>query len=50
MPGVDEILLPGEIEARRKQQREADGVDIPDETWRQINELADKLDVSLADI
>lgn len=50
MPGVDEILLPGEIEARRKLQREAEGIAIPDETWRQINELADKVGVSIADI
>ncbi|MCA9055167.1 MAG: Ldh family oxidoreductase [Planctomycetaceae bacterium] len=46
MPGVDEILLPGEIEQRRQQQREHDGVAIPDETWRQIGELATKLGVS----
>jgi uncharacterized oxidoreductase len=46
-PGVSEILLPGEIEARRATQRAAEGVSIPDETWRQINELAGKLKVSL---
>jgi uncharacterized oxidoreductase len=47
-PGVSEVLLPGEIEARRATQRTAEGVSIPDETWRQINELAGKLKVSLA--
>lgn len=47
-PGVEEILLPGEIEVRREQQRSRDGVSIPDETWRQIGELAGKLGVSLA--
>ena len=46
MPGVEEILLPGEIEQRRQQQREAEGVAIPDETWRQISELAESLGVS----
>ncbi len=50
MPGVNEILLPGEIERRRRVQREAEGVDIPDETWRQINVLADRLGVSISDI
>jgi uncharacterized oxidoreductase len=45
-PGVDEILLPGEIEVRRQRQREVSGVAIPDETWRQITELAQKLGVS----
>jgi len=46
-PGVEEILMPGEIEMNRQKQRENDGVDVPDETWRQISELADKLNVSL---
>jgi hydroxycarboxylate dehydrogenase B len=50
MPGVDEILLPGEIEVRRRQQREAEGVPIPDETWRQLNELAGRLSVDLSDL
>jgi hydroxycarboxylate dehydrogenase B len=49
MPGVDEILLPGEIEQRRRAEREAAGVEVPDETWRQLNELAARLGVSLAD-
>ena len=33
---------------RRATERAANGVSIPDETWRQINELAGKLNVSLA--
>lgn len=41
--GCVEILLPGEIELRRRTQREADGVVIPDETWRQLTETAAKL-------
>lgn len=47
LPGVEEILLPGEIEMRRQKQRRATGVDIPAETWRQTVELADSLGVSL---
>jgi uncharacterized oxidoreductase len=50
MEGVDEILLPGEIEVRRRQQRERDGVPIPDETWRQIRELAERLGVSIMNL
>ncbi len=50
MPGVSEILLPGEIENRRQKQRVADGVTIPDETWRQIQETAAKVGTSLDDI
>lgn len=46
-PGVTEILMPGEIELRRERQRRAEGVAIPDETWRQITELAGKLGAAL---
>ncbi len=46
-PGVTEILLPGEIEQRKKAQRERDGVAIPDETWRQISELGRRLKAKL---
>lgn len=50
LPGVEEILLAGEIELRRQAQRIAGGVRVPDETWRQIGELAGRLDVSLDDV
>jgi uncharacterized oxidoreductase len=49
-PGVSEILLPGELEVRRRVQREKEGVPIPDETWRQLSALAERLGVTLADI
>ena len=42
-PGFSEILLPGEIEERRFSERMANGVAIPEETWRQIGELATRL-------
>ena len=47
MDGFSEILMPGEIEHRRRQSRESEGVPVPDETWRQIRELASRLNVSL---
>jgi hydroxycarboxylate dehydrogenase B len=47
MPGCPEILLPGEIEQRRRQQREAGGVLVPDETWRLLNETAGRLGVTI---
>lgn len=47
--GVTEILMPGEIELRREQQRREEGVSIPDETWRQINELAGKVGTDLSE-
>ncbi len=48
--GVTEILMPGEIEQRRKKQRLAEGVSLPDETWRQINVLAESVGVKLDDL
>ena len=50
MPGVNEILMPGEIELRRERERRELGVAIPDETWRQINELAAKLGAVIDDL
>lgn len=49
VPGVTEILMPGEIERQREQARLASGVTIPEETWRQTLELAARLGVSLDD-
>lgn len=45
--GFTEILLPGEIEARVKAQRDAEGIFIEDGTWDQIIEWAEKLGVEL---
>jgi len=50
LPGVDEILMPGEIELRRREERQRDGVVIPDETWRQLNVLAAELGCVIDDI
>lgn len=46
-PGFNEILLPGEIEEHRAIQRSESGVAIPEETWRQITGLAERLGVPL---
>lgn len=45
--GFDEILLPGEIEAKVRRQRTADGIFVEDETWNQITEWAKTLGVDL---
>ena len=47
-PGFDEILVPGEIEARREQQRAEEGIPLDDETWRQLQETAAALGISVA--
>ena len=41
-PGFDEILVPGEPEAREHARRAEDGIPIADETWRQITEIASR--------
>jgi len=48
-PGVTEILMPGEIELRREKDRHEKGVEVPPETWRQINELANRLSADLTE-
>lgn len=49
-PGVNEILMPGELEQRRRAERQQTGVDIPAETWRQLTELAESLNLSLEQV
>jgi len=39
-PGFDEILVPGEPEARTEARRRAEGIPLDDETWRQVLEAA----------
>jgi uncharacterized oxidoreductase len=49
-PGSTGILLPGEIEAQRRQERLTSGVPVPEETWRQITQLATRLSADLSDL
>jgi LDH2 family malate/lactate/ureidoglycolate dehydrogenase len=39
-PGVAEVLVPGEPEARSRAEREQAGVALPDDTWQAIAEVA----------
>lgn len=48
-PGFDEVLVPGDIEHRSRQQRLVEGIDVPAETFSRIEQWADKLNVSLAE-
>jgi hydroxycarboxylate dehydrogenase B len=43
--GAEEILIPGEPEARTERERRAAGVMIDDETWRQIRAVADEVGI-----
>jgi uncharacterized oxidoreductase len=44
-PGVAEVLVPGEPEARSEAARRASGIPVEEETWRQIAEIATELGV-----
>lgn len=45
--GFDEVLLPGDLEARSMAQRQRDGIPIPAKTWATLTELAAELAVSV---
>ena len=47
IPGVDEILMPGEIELRRQAERRQQGISIPDMTWQQTLDQAERVGVTL---
>ena len=44
--GVDEILLPGELEMRRRRQRKAEGIRITDVVYRELAELGKQYNVA----
>ena len=45
MAGVEEVLYPGEIEYRREKDRRANGIDVDDNTWGKLCDLAGKYGV-----
>jgi len=44
-PGFTEILIPGEPSSRREKERKRKGIDIPENVWRELKEVAGKLDI-----
>ena len=48
-PGFDEVLVPGDYEHRSRVQRLAHGIDVPDTTYQQILEWAERLNISLSE-
>jgi uncharacterized oxidoreductase len=46
VPGVEQILVPGEPEAITEAARRASGIFVEEETWRQITEVARELGVA----
>jgi LDH2 family malate/lactate/ureidoglycolate dehydrogenase len=47
MPGFDEINMPGEIEHKRRQRLEKEGIVIDKTPWQQIFEAGKSVSVSL---
>ena len=48
-PGFDEVLVPGDFEHRSRQQRLAEGIEVPADTFARIQAWAEKLNVSLTE-
>jgi LDH2 family malate/lactate/ureidoglycolate dehydrogenase len=38
-PGFEEVLYPGEFEARHRAQRSAEGIEVPDRVWNDLQDL-----------
>jgi hydroxycarboxylate dehydrogenase B len=48
--GFSDVMLPGEPEARARQERRANGVPIPADTWQALVETAEKLNVPVPEV
>jgi LDH2 family malate/lactate/ureidoglycolate dehydrogenase len=46
-PGFNEVLVPGDFEARSRARRLVDGVEVPDTIYQELQEWAGKLGVSI---
>ncbi len=46
-PGFQEVLLPGEPEARARADRERDGIPIPEDTWNAVRAVGAELGVDV---
>jgi uncharacterized oxidoreductase len=47
LPGVEEILIPGDVEARTRDRRMRQGIYVEDKTWGEIQATARELGVAL---
>ena len=46
-PGFDEVILPGDLEARAEEARKRDGIPIADALWERLETLAESLGVDI---
>ena len=47
-PGFKEIMLPGEPELRTEMKRQKEGIYIPERTWKEMMEIAEKKGINVA--
>ncbi len=47
-PGFKEILLPGEPELKTEMKRQKEGIYIPERTWKEMMEIAEKKGINVA--
>ena len=48
-PGFTEVLAPGDLEARTREQREREGIPLHDDVWQSLLDAAASLGVAIAD-
>ena len=49
-PGVDEVMVPGDPERKMRAERQANGIPIDDQSWRQIVDAAGQVGLASAEI
>ena len=47
--GVPEVLVPGEVETKNRQQRSRDGIPLPETTARDLAKIGERFGVALPD-
>ena len=47
-PGFDEVLAPGDLEARTRERRQREGIPIADDLWQSLTEAAASVGVEIA--
>lgn len=47
-PNFEQVLIPGDLEARTRAIRERDGIPIPDDLWKKLNDVAVSLGLKIA--
>ena len=46
-PGFDEVLIPGDLEARARADRRRNGIPLPDVVWKALTDLAESVGVEV---